>query len=191
MEKHGVPHSNTELLDTGYASIVDFRPESGTYVAEPVFIGKTGEHVIFLSDLGPDDRNLFEDFSPAQLREYPDVASFLADERPEGDGVGTLNFMGYFQSPETLSGISHKTRKVYRRLQLVAPDLVSELEEEIKDKWSLGELEPQTQEKLWAAYNLMANLVDVRDDYGVTASETDEEPARPVSATFDFDYLKH
>lgn len=187
MEKRNVSISSTELLDSGSASIVDFRPESGTYIAEPVLVG---EHIVFLNDLGPDDRALFENFSPLPLSEYPDVESFVADERPEGDGVGTLNFMGYFQNPETLAGISHKSRKVYRRLQLIAPELVHELEEEIADKWSIAELDRATQEKLFTAYNLMASLVDAHDDFGALAGQT-EALNRPNLSTFDNDYLKH
>lgn len=150
-----------ELNQEFEGAIVNGRPDSRVYVAEPLFIA--GRYV-FPSDLTPEQRQLFDGFIPAEIPAYPDVSTFLADERPAGDAVGTLNFIGFFQAADTIAGLAHKSRAVYRRLQAVAPELVLELEALMANVHSLGELDQETQEVLFHTYNLMAQLVEAEVD---------------------------
>ena len=180
MERQAPLHDFGEVA-SDHASIVNGSPETRTYVAEPIFIG---EHTVFPSDLTPEDRELFEGFTPVNLEKYSDVGSFVADERPEGDLVGTLNFMGFFQNPETLSGMSHIPKPVSRRFSILYPEVVYELRSRLSDPeiTSFADLDSETLEILFESYNRMSELVDINE---ATRRSSDGD------IFIDLDYLKH
>lgn len=154
--------------DAEFANIIE--ANYGPYVAEPLILEGVG--VFFPYDWSPERltrcQELFRDFNPIHLPEYPDLESFLADERPQGDSVGTINFMGFFQNPMTIAGL-HRSKPVFSRFEILYPEMVTELDNEIAYANSqgitgIGELKEPVQEKLLRAYNYMVHLVGGGDD---------------------------
>jgi len=165
----------------------------GSYVAEPLYID--GEPVLFPYDLEVEHfrryEELFHGFIPAPIPEYSSVEAFVADERPAGDGPGTLNFLGYFQNPESVIGLAHQSRQVFARLAFLDPVLVEELQTKVggENVTSLTELSPQTQVRVFNTYNFMTHLVDVNDDARAWIPAVGAEGE--YGYVFDPDYLKH
>ncbi|MEX0748899.1 MAG: hypothetical protein WD467_02620 [Candidatus Saccharimonadales bacterium] len=175
--------TENDSLDGGHLSVVNGQFERGTYVATPVWVGN---YVVFPYKLSPELQPLFKNFQPAPLSKYADVESFVADERPADDRPGTLNFMAYFQPARVLTGGSHKIRSPFRRLLLLNPKLVHKLEQDLADTYrydSIAKLEPQPQTRLFEAYNLMSEMVDINDE-NLFRTEPDG------TSVFDRDYLK-
>lgn len=166
------------------------------YVAEPLYVD--GEVALFPGDLAWEQlqryQELFDNFMPVppgSLAEYPDVESFIADERPENNTVGTLNFLGFFQEEESVAGLSHKQKPVFQRLRFLHPELVEELEYAVVGVESLRELKREDQTRLWAAHERMRSLVSVNDpDLRFECNDEGQIHSVAVCAP-DRDYLKH
>ena len=147
----------------------------GVYVGDFLWIG--GEPVMAISDLEPEERNeydrLFANFESVPVWPYETVDEFVRNERPvdpvtQQVQMGTVNFLGFFQDPESVTGMAHRRKLAWQRLEFLERnlegfDLIARLEPKIKGKTSMQDLDEETQELLFDAYNLMSNLVSFND----------------------------
>ena len=147
----------------------------GVYVGDFLWIGN--EPVMAISDLGPEERDeydrLFANFEPVPVWPYETVDEFVKNERPidpltQKMQMGTVNFLGFFQDPKSVTGMAHRKKMAWQRLEFLERnledfDLIAKLEPKMKGKTSMQDLDSETQELLFDAYNLMSNLVSFND----------------------------
>lgn len=178
-DQANVDHEFWSLISPNLGRDLNERvPEAqyGVYVGEFLWVGNSP--VLAVSDLGPEERReydqLFAQFVPAQIPEYSNLEEFLADERPIDPETGhlrpgTLNFLGFFQNPESVTGVSHRQKPVWSRLLFLERNIEEisysgKLTERLRNITSMEQLDAETQRLLLDAYNLMANLVSVNDE---------------------------
>lgn len=197
----GTVVSHGELSPNFGRDLDERQPEAkyGVYVGDFLWIGN--EPVMAISDLGPEERNeydrLFANFEPVKVPGYGSIEEFVADERPIDPEtghvlMGNINFLGYFQAPESVTGMAHRSKMAWQRLEflernLEGIDMSGELESRLRGVTSMQQLDRETQALLLDAYNLMANLVSLNDPDVVLTYEGETSSGAKYSAR---DYFK-